>query len=116
MRDKWVDIANYIGPDRRRKRSARWSERREDNLAGNQPPLGTLLRRLRVHILGLKETDDRSIALSMIAAATAEAERTGLAHCAAALRKADHVTRRDASLDEIDRSVSDAMDHESAGR
>lgn len=113
---KWVDIANYIGPDRRKKRSARWSDRREDNLVGDLPPLDTLLRRLRVHVLGLKPDDDRQATLAMAAAAATEADRLHMPECAAALRRAEQALRDDATVETVDLSVSDAMDHASAAR
>jgi hypothetical protein len=116
MRIKWVDIANYIGPDRRKKRSARWSERRGDNLVSDLPPLDTLLRRLRVHVLGLKPGDDRASTIAMAEAAATDADRLNMPQCAAALRSAEHALRNDAPVETIDAAVSEAMDHASAER
>jgi hypothetical protein len=116
MRIKWVDIANYIGPDRRKKRSARWSDRREDDLAGDQPPLGTLLRRMRVHVLRLEIGEDRGNALSLIAAGIAQAEAHGYAKCAAALKQAEQILRADAPPEDAAKLIDDATDHATAER
>jgi hypothetical protein len=116
MRIKWVDIANYIGPDRRRKRSARWSERREDDLAGDTPPLGTLLRRMRVRVLSIESGDDRRSALALITAGIVQAEQQGMPQCAAALKQAELVMSGDAPVEDAVKLIDDATDHASAER
>ena len=89
MRGKWVDNTVYFGPDRRSGRGGmRWSERRRDDLAGDAPPLGALLRRLRVALLGLHTRNDSAHALQLAAAAIAQAERTGKPACAEAVKAA----------------------------
>jgi hypothetical protein len=116
MRLKWIDIANYIGPDRRAKRKARWNERREEDLSGDAPPLGTLLRRMRVHVLRLESGDDRRNTLSLVAAGIAQAEQHGYALCAAALKQAEQVLRADAPAEDAAKLIDDATDHATAER
>jgi hypothetical protein len=47
----WVDHKNYVGPDRRKKRNMRLSERREYDYGGNAPSLSAAVRQLRMHVL-----------------------------------------------------------------
>lgn len=94
MANKWVDSQGYFGPDRR-KRSGRklWNERRTLDEAGDLPPLGVMLRRLRVQMLGVESGDDHAHTLQMLSAAISEAQRLHYADCANALHVADRLLR-----------------------
>jgi hypothetical protein len=119
MRRKWVDIDRYFGPDRRRRPAdKRWNERRRGDSAGQPPPLGALLRRLRVQMMGLATADDRARALALLSAAIGEAERMGMSECADALKHADHALRLGAGRDvrAADARISDAITLAAAAR
>ncbi|HVZ99820.1 MAG TPA: hypothetical protein VG841_05855 [Caulobacterales bacterium] len=89
MREKWVDNSAYLGPDRRRvAERRRWSERRRGDEAGELPPLGALLRRVRVSIMSLERRNERDRALKLARGAQEQAERLGLPACAAKVRDA----------------------------
>ncbi|MBY0563590.1 MAG: hypothetical protein K2P58_05310 [Hyphomonadaceae bacterium] len=95
MPNKWVDKPDYFGPDRRRRPGPkRWSERRRHNESQDLPPLGALLRRLRVQMSGLRTPDERRHALQLLSAAIGEAQRQGLRDCVGALQDADKVLRQ----------------------
>lgn len=117
MASKWVDNGEYFGPDRRRRPSRRLLDRRRQDLSGDPPPLGAMLRRLRVRIGG-QSSEDRKHALDMFAAAIGQAHRLGWRKCAEALQAGDRVFRdggRDAAA-LADAKVCEAMDHAGAGR
>ncbi len=117
MRDKWVDIDGYFGPDRRRRPgSKRWSERRHDNQAGDPPPLGALLRRLRVQMMGIASGDDRNRAFSLLRAAIGSAERQSMFKCADALKQADRLLRTGGAITDIEALVVEAANHAAANR
>jgi hypothetical protein len=89
MANKWVDNTNYFGPDRRKRGASKlWGERRRDNIAGQPPSLGIMLRRLRVLMLGLATPDDQRRALQMLQSAMGEADKLGYRDCAGALQAA----------------------------
>jgi hypothetical protein len=118
MATRWVDITNYFGPDRRRKPAKRWNDRRRHDEAGDPPPLGALLRRLRVRVAG-PSPDDRRHALEMVKAAIAEASRLNWRKCAAALVRADELLRTDGgreAIARIDVLIVEALEHAGAGR
>ena len=118
MATRWVDIANYFGPDRRRKPSKRWNDRRRLDEAGEPPALGALLRRLRVRVAG-SGPDDRRHALEMLKAAIAEADRRGWRQCAATLVSLDQLLRTSGRADTVaaaDALIIQAMAHAGAGR
>lgn len=95
MPSKWVDKTDYFGPDRRRRTGPkRWSERRRHDEARDLPPLGALLRRLRVQMSGLATAEERRHALQIMSAAISEAQRQGLRACAGALQEADRALRQ----------------------
>jgi hypothetical protein len=98
MSNRWVDISSYFGPDRRRKPSKRWNDRRRHDEAGEPPSLAALLRRLRVRVAG-SSAEDRRHALEMFKAAIAEATRLGWRECAAALMSADKLVRTQTGRD-----------------
>lgn len=119
MPNKWVDNNEYFGPDRRRRPvSKRWGERRHENEAGDLPPLGALLRRLRVQMLGLATPQDYQHALQMLSGAIGEANRLGYRQCAASLMAADRILRDTGPKhgSAADPHLVEAMDHAGAGR
>ena len=94
MRDKWVDSHGYFGPDRRRRAGGkRWKDRRLFDETGEPPPLGALLRRVRVLMTDLSTPDDRRRALQLLSAAISSAERQHFFRCADALKKAEIALR-----------------------
>ena len=94
MRDKWVDTHGYFGQDRRRRASGkRWKDRRQLDETGEPPPLGALLRRVRVLMTDLSTPDDRRRALQLLNAAVSSAERQHFFKCADALKKAEQALR-----------------------
>jgi hypothetical protein len=118
MPTRWVDIGSYFGPDRRRKPAKRWNDRRRLDEAGEPPPLGALLRRLRVRVAG-PSPDDRRHALEMLKAAIGEAGRRGWRQCAATLSNVDQLVRTTATREALataDTLIIEAMDHAAAGR
>ncbi len=118
MATRWVDNTTYIGPDRRRKLSRRWNDRRRHDEAGELPPLGALLRRLRVRISS-DTAEDRRHALEMLKAAIGEASRLGWRQCAGVLIRADEMLRtageRDVAL-AADALIVEALEHAGLGR
>lgn len=89
MATKWVDNEVYFGPDRRRGgMGKRWGDRRRMDDAAEPPPLGALLRRLRVHLLDMQTYDDRRRAMQLANLAMTAAEQRRLLACADAIRSA----------------------------
>jgi len=117
MATKWVDNNAYIGPDRRRRPARRVLDRRRYDDAGELPPLGAMLRRLRVRVTS-GSAEDRRHALEMFKAAIGEANRLGWRRCAAALMSADEAFRTGGpqSAGLVEAWLIDAMDHAGAGR
>ena len=117
MSRKWVDNSDYFGPDRRRRPATRrWGERRRNSEAGDIPPVGALLRRLRVQMFDT-DVEGRRRALQLLAAALSEANRLGYRRCSEALQIADRALRQpgpDVALAEA--QVAEAMAHAAAGR
>lgn len=112
MPTKWVDKPEYFGPDRRRRSGPkRWIERRRHDETQDLPPLGALLRRLRVQMSGLATPEALRHALQIMSAAIAEARRQELPNCVSALQDADRALRqRGASAALIaDEKLVDAM-------
>ncbi|MGE0741443.1 MAG: hypothetical protein AB7O98_08880 [Hyphomonadaceae bacterium] len=98
MTKKWVDNEVYFGPDRRaRGLGKRWGDRRRYDDAGQPPPLGAILRRLRVMLPHISSTDARHRALELARLAISEADRLGLPDCARALREASSLISSDAA-------------------
>jgi hypothetical protein len=88
MNRKWVDNEVYFGPDRRKTGlGKRWGDRRSFDDAGDAPPLGAVLRRLRVHLSDITTPDDRRRAYDLARFAAAEAERQHMPACAGPLRE-----------------------------
>lgn len=88
MSRKWVDNEVYFGPDRRlRGLGKRWGDRRQYDDAGDAPPLGAVLRRMRVMLVDLAYAD-RSRFLQLATLAIREAERLRLPACADAIKDA----------------------------
>jgi hypothetical protein len=113
MADKWVDNPGYIGPDRRRRSGPkRWSDRRRFDATEKFPPLGALLRRLRVQLLGMYTNDDRNRALQLLAGAISEALRQHLFECAESLKRADKILRTGPAgdLSQVDAAILEAME------
>jgi hypothetical protein len=83
MRTKWVDNEVYFGPDRRRRDDGkkRWQDRRRYNDAAEPPPLGAVLRRLRVLLAGGVRPDERRHVLDLAKFALSEAERQHVEGC-----------------------------------
>lgn len=89
MKIKWVDIQHYFGPDRRQRGlGKRWGDRRRDDAAGQPPPLGAALRRLRVLLLDVSAPEERARAVQLAHYAAEQAEGRRLIQCAAAARQA----------------------------
>jgi hypothetical protein len=119
MRDKWVDSNGYFGPDRRRRPvQKRWGERRGLDEAGEPPPLGAMLRRIRVLMMDLSAPDDRRRVLQLLTAAITSAERQRFFQCADALKAADRTLRLGGSGDvsTADARVVEALGHAGAQR
>jgi hypothetical protein len=118
MPSRWVDNTNYFGPDRRRKPAKRWNDRRRQDEAGEPPPVGALLRRLRVRIAG-PSAEDRRHALEMVKAAISECSRLGWYRCAATLVRVDDLIRGDGGREAVARAdvlIVEALEHAGAGR
>lgn len=117
MAPKWVDNSAYIGPDRRRRPAKRLLDRRRHDEAGQPPPVGALLRRLRVRISGSSAEDHRH-ALEMVKAAISEANKLGWRRCVEALIAADEVLRTGGpnAPHIADTWIVQALDHAGAGR
>jgi hypothetical protein len=119
MREKWVDNTVYFGPDRRRRSaSKRWGDRRQSDEAGQLPPLGQMLRRARVQMLGLNTPEERRRVLALLSAAINEAERQQLFQCADSLKQAEQILRASAAKDSsaAEACINDAMNHAAASR
>lgn len=117
MSDKWVDSSKYFGPDRRRRSgSKRWGDRRGLDEAGRQPALGSMLRRIRVHLMSEQTPDERRVTLQILSAAIADAERVGYRSCADALRQADRALRASGSIIEAEARLIEAINHAAGQR
>lgn len=83
MKPKWVDNEVYFGPDRRRREDGkkRWQDRRHYNDAAEPPPLGAVLRRLRVALAGGVRPDERRHVLDLAKFALSEAEHQRVEGC-----------------------------------
>lgn len=87
MKSKWVDNEVYFGPDRRKGGlGKRWGDKRSYDDAGEPPPLGAVMRRLRVQLNGVASSDDRRRVYELARFAASEAERQRLPECADQLR------------------------------
>lgn len=103
MNRKWVDNEVYFGPDRRKSGlGKRWGDKRSYDDAGAPPPLGAVLRRLRVQLNGILSPDDRRRLYDLALFAAAEAERQHLLECA------DHLRNVLASIKASDFTSADA--------
>jgi len=105
MNRKWVDNEVYFGPDRRKGGlGKRWGDKRSYDDAGEPPPLGAVMRRLRVQLNGIAISDERRRVYDLARFAAAEAERQHLPECADHLRtvldaiKSGDFTRADAAV------------------
>jgi hypothetical protein len=118
MNDKWVDTTKYFGPDRRKRGGKRWGDRRTLDEGGKRPPLGAMLRRLRVHLTGVALSDDPSQLMQILTAAIAEAEMLRYPQCADALKLADRSIRVGGAnaIADAETHVSEAIDHASLRR
>lgn len=118
MASKWVDNTDYFGPDRRRRSGSKlWNERRRLDEAGDLPPLGAMLRRLRVQMIGLRP-EGVAHALQLLSGAIAEANRQGFRQCVASLFAADRALRQNGPSGAVaaDAHLLQAMDHAGAHR
>jgi len=87
MNRKWVGNEVYFGPDRRKGGlGKRWGDRRSYNDAAEPPPLGAVMRRLRVQLNSTFTADDRRRVYELARFAASEAERQHLTTCADHLR------------------------------
>ena len=108
---KWVDNEVYFGPDRRlRGGSKRWGDRRAYNDAGDPPPLGAVLRRLRVRLSEEPCTTHRHHAMQLLNLAILHAETLRNRECADVLRRAAPLISAD-QFGAADRLIVDAMAH-----
>ncbi|MGD9816405.1 MAG: hypothetical protein AB7Q23_04150 [Hyphomonadaceae bacterium] len=86
---KWVDNEFYFGPDRRRRDAGkRWGDRRQLNDAADPPPLGAVLRRMRVQLMDLSTAEDRRKVMQLGSLAITEAEQRRDLVCADLIRNA----------------------------
>jgi uncharacterized membrane protein len=117
MATKWIDNTEYFGPDRRRRPAKKWNDRRRHNEATELPPLGALLRRLRVQMISLTP-EGCGHALQMLSGAISEANRQGFRQCVAALQNADAAIRQHGprAAAQADALLVEAMDHAGSGR
>lgn len=117
MASKWIDNTEYFGPDRRRRPAKKWNDRRRYDEATDLPPLGALLRRLRVHMISLTP-ETCGYALQMLSAAISEANRQRYRQCSTALAAADAAIRQygASAASKADALLVEAMDHAGAGR
>ncbi|OQW59829.1 MAG: hypothetical protein A4S17_02780 [Proteobacteria bacterium HN_bin10] len=89
MNRKWVDNEVYFGPDRRKGGPGkRWGDRRVYDDAGQAPPLGAVMRRLRVQLSDTSRPEDRRRIYELARFAASEAERQHFPACADPLREA----------------------------
>ncbi len=112
MATRWVDIAGYFGPDRRRRSGKRLLDRRRHDEAGEPPPLAAMLRRLRVRLGGV-EPEDRRHALDILKAAIMQSRRLGWLRCTEALMRIDDLLSSggdDASA-AADALILEALEH-----
>ena len=87
MNRKWVDNEVYFGPDRRKGGlGKRWGDKRFFDDAGEPPPLGAVMRRLRIQLNGISSAEERRRVYDLALFAAAEAERQHLPQCADSLR------------------------------
>ncbi|MBL8547751.1 MAG: hypothetical protein JNL81_14885 [Hyphomonadaceae bacterium] len=87
MNKKWVDNEVYFGPDRRNGGlGKRWGDRRSYDDAGPPPPIGAVMRRLRVQLNSVVSGEDRRRVYDLARFAAAEAERQHLTATADHLR------------------------------
>lgn len=87
MNKKWVDNEVYFGPDRRNGGlGKRWGDRRSYDDAGAPPPIGAVMRRLRVQLNSVLSGEDRRRVYDLARFAASEAERQHLPVCADHLR------------------------------
>lgn len=88
MNRKWVDNEVYFGPNRRKGGlGKRWGDRRSFDDAGDPPPLGAVMRRLRVQLNSLLSPDEHRRLYELAKFAASEAERQHLPACADHLRE-----------------------------
>lgn len=94
----------------------RLSERRRDDVAGDLPALGALLRRLRVALLGLRTDEDRERAVRLAHAAATQADKQGKTACADTVRAAGRIIAgKDLrQVPEADSLIIQAMDQASS--
>jgi hypothetical protein len=119
MSGKWVDNTGYFGPDRRRRGGMRLVDRRRDDETTNQlPPLGALLRRVRVQVAST-EAEDRRRAVQLLAGAMNQAHSLGYEECCQALRLAENALKQASDEEAVaaaEEHIAQAMDHAAAGR
>lgn len=103
MQRKWVDNEVYFGPDRRKGGPGkRWGDRRSYDDAAEAPPIGMIMRRLRVQLTDVATPEQRRRVYELAKFAAAEAERQHLTECA------DHLRRTLAAVAEGNFVVADA--------
>lgn len=117
MASKWIDNTEYFGPDRRRRPAKKWNDRRRHDEAAELPPLGALLRRLRVQMVSLTP-EGCPHALQLLSGALSEANRQGFRQCVAALQSADAAIRQygPGAAARADALLVEAMGHAAGGR
>lgn len=75
MPSKWIDNSDYVGLDRRRVSERRlFKERRKFDESGETPSLPSMIRRLRVQLLGLNTPQDKAHMLQLARAAISQAQ------------------------------------------
>ncbi|MDX2276063.1 MAG: hypothetical protein NW206_11495 [Hyphomonadaceae bacterium] len=116
MRSKWIDNSDYIGPDRRRITERRlFKERRKFDETGEPPSLPSMIRRLRVQLLGLHTPHDKTHMMQLARAAILQAQTQRkiatadlIKEAASLVHSARHIDPALAQL--VDAKLIDALD------
>jgi hypothetical protein len=74
---RWVDHANYFGPDRRSVFSVFFLERRKEQADGSPPPLHAALRQLRMRVLDADDAQSRTLLCERLIATAILADSQG---------------------------------------
>lgn len=107
---KWVDNEVYFGPDRRQRDGGkRWGDRRRLNDSGEPPPMGAVLRRLRIMLTDLNDPAKRQRAQQMISLAILEANRLGNPSAADQLHQLSRLILLKAPLPELEAKLMEAQ-------
>jgi len=108
---KWVDNEVYFGPDRRQRDGGkRWGDRRRMNDATDPPPLGAVLRRLRIMLTDLGDPAKRQRAQQMVSLAILDANRLRNAAAADRLNQLGRLLLMKAPLSELEAKLMEVQE------